>query len=119
MTDLSRRGFLGAILAAAVAPAIIRTPGLIMPVKPILDLRPMNPDYLDGLDRLQRALCEPILVRAEHLLPPYSGPVIARLDPPPRPFRHPDLVALLDEARAKLIAEERFGTFVPGMAVSA
>lgn len=32
--NLSRRGFLGSIIAAAVAPAIIRTPGLIMPIKP-------------------------------------------------------------------------------------
>lgn len=33
---MNRRGFLGGLLAAAVAPAIIRTPGLIMPIKPAL-----------------------------------------------------------------------------------
>ncbi len=32
----SRRGFLGLLAAAAVAPAIIRTPGLLMPIKPSL-----------------------------------------------------------------------------------
>lgn len=32
---MNRRGFLGGIIAAAVAPAIIRTPGLIMPIKPL------------------------------------------------------------------------------------
>ena len=33
---ISRRGFLGSIIAAACAPAIIRTPGLLMPIKPVL-----------------------------------------------------------------------------------
>ncbi len=37
MSALNRRGFLSGIIAACVAPAIIRTPGLIMPVKPILE----------------------------------------------------------------------------------
>ncbi|TXH08099.1 MAG: hypothetical protein E6R03_18520 [Hyphomicrobiaceae bacterium] len=37
---MKRRGFLGGLLAAAVAPAIIRTPGLIMPIKPVLGLKP-------------------------------------------------------------------------------
>lgn len=32
---LRRRGFLGGMLAALAAPAIIRTPGLLMPVKPV------------------------------------------------------------------------------------
>ncbi len=36
MKDLSRRGFLSGIIAACAAPAIIRTPGLIMPIKPAL-----------------------------------------------------------------------------------
>jgi hypothetical protein len=30
---IARRGFLGGLLAALAAPAIIRTPGLLMPVK--------------------------------------------------------------------------------------
>jgi hypothetical protein len=34
--NLSRRSLIGGIIAAAVAPAIIRTPGLIMPIKPAL-----------------------------------------------------------------------------------
>lgn len=33
---MNRRGFLTSLLAAAVAPAIIRTPGLLMPIKPKL-----------------------------------------------------------------------------------
>jgi len=37
---MNRRGFLTGIIAAAAAPAIIRTPGLIMPIKPALVLPP-------------------------------------------------------------------------------
>lgn len=33
---LNRRGFLGAILAAGVAPIVITTPGLLMPVRSIV-----------------------------------------------------------------------------------
>ena len=33
---MNRRGFLTGIIAACVAPAIIRTSGLIMPIKPAL-----------------------------------------------------------------------------------
>lgn len=36
----TRRGFIGAVLASAVAPAIITTPGLLMPVR-----RPIIFDY--------------------------------------------------------------------------
>ena len=32
---LQRRGFLGALAATLCAPAIIRTPGLLMPVRPL------------------------------------------------------------------------------------
>ena len=32
----TRRGFLGGLLVALAAPAIVRTPGLLMPVKPVL-----------------------------------------------------------------------------------
>ena len=35
---LARRGFLGGLGALLAAPAIIRTPGLLMPVKPVLPL---------------------------------------------------------------------------------
>lgn len=34
--NLGRRGFLGALAAGICAPAIIRTPGLLMPIKPNL-----------------------------------------------------------------------------------
>ena len=34
--SLSRRNFLVGILAAAVAPAFIRTQGLLMPIKPLI-----------------------------------------------------------------------------------
>lgn len=34
---LSRRGLLGGLLAAVAAPAIIRTPGLLMPIRPLLE----------------------------------------------------------------------------------
>lgn len=33
---ITRRGFLGGIIAACAAPPIIRTPGLLMPVKPLV-----------------------------------------------------------------------------------
>lgn len=35
MIDVNRRGFLGAIISAAVAPAIIKA-GVLMPIKPAL-----------------------------------------------------------------------------------
>jgi hypothetical protein len=38
--SISRRGFLGGIVAALAAPAIIRTPGLLMPVKRALIVEP-------------------------------------------------------------------------------
>lgn len=34
---ISRRGMLGGLLAGLAAPAIIRTPGLLMPIRPVLD----------------------------------------------------------------------------------
>ena len=36
MENLGRRGFLGALAAGIFAPAIIKTPGLLMPIKPSL-----------------------------------------------------------------------------------
>lgn len=36
MTTTSRRGFIAGIIAAAAAPAIIRIPGILMPVRPVL-----------------------------------------------------------------------------------
>jgi len=35
MADLNRRRFLTGLAAVACAPAIIRTPGLLMPIKPV------------------------------------------------------------------------------------
>lgn len=34
---MDRRRFLSGILAAATAPAIIKTPGLLMPIKPVIE----------------------------------------------------------------------------------
>lgn len=48
MPSLSRRGFLAGLIAAAVAPAIIRTPGLIMPIKPALTTGPYVIDTTAG-----------------------------------------------------------------------
>lgn len=36
MAEPSRRGFLGGLIAAVTAPVIIKTPGLLMPIKPLL-----------------------------------------------------------------------------------
>jgi|SRR5580700_4923208 hypothetical protein len=33
---MNRRGFLGSLLASLAAPAIIRTPGLLMPIRPLV-----------------------------------------------------------------------------------
>lgn len=38
--DMKRRGFIGALGAALFAPAVIRTPGLLMPVK-ALEIPPL------------------------------------------------------------------------------
>lgn len=55
---MNRRGFLTGIIAAAAAPVIIRTPGLIMPIKPrLIDVGSAvnswgQGTYYDALDRL-------------------------------------------------------------------
>ena len=46
--SLSRRGFFGGVLATLAAPAIIRTPGLLMPVKPVLIRRTPEADYIEA-----------------------------------------------------------------------
>lgn len=47
---MNRRGFLAGIIAAAVAPAIIRTAGLIMPIKPALvALPPFEIGRIEGV----------------------------------------------------------------------
>lgn len=38
---MRRRGFIAGMAAALVAPAIVRTPGLLMPVKPIVAEPPL------------------------------------------------------------------------------
>lgn len=48
--NLNRRGFLRGVVAAAVAPAIIRTPGLIMPIKPVIQTQ--TGLTLDDIDRI-------------------------------------------------------------------
>lgn len=35
MFDITRRSFIGGVIAAMAAPAIIRTSGLVMPIKPL------------------------------------------------------------------------------------
>jgi hypothetical protein len=40
---LDRRGFLRGLIGALAAPAIIRTPGLLMPVKPLLEVPVFEP----------------------------------------------------------------------------
>lgn len=45
---MNRRGFLTGIIAACVAPAIIRTSGLIMPIKPALVTHPFEIWEYDG-----------------------------------------------------------------------
>lgn len=50
--DLSRRGLLVGILAAACAPVIIRTEGLIMPIKPSLVATPRVGFMQIYIDRL-------------------------------------------------------------------
>lgn len=36
MSDLSRRNFLAGIIAAATAPAFIKTAGILMPIRPLI-----------------------------------------------------------------------------------
>lgn len=46
MVELTRRGFIGGLIGAVVAPAIIKTPGLLMPIKPKLITNSVEIDYL-------------------------------------------------------------------------
>lgn len=46
---MNRRGFLGGLLTALAAPAIIRTPGLLMPVRPPLRFISIDAAGLDVL----------------------------------------------------------------------
>ena len=56
--NLSRRGFLSGIIAACAAPAIIRTAGLIMPIKPTFVRGPYLTEQilLDFNEQLHAAL---------------------------------------------------------------
>lgn len=125
--SLSRRGFLGAALAAAVAPAIIRTPGILMPIRPglvVVDQMPTGDEYLDGLMRrirshlIERAIRPPIVLN-EKTSAAYAADVARGFDLSPGAvnsvrFRHPDLVAL-DTARAQLVAAESHSVLLPGL----
>lgn len=63
---ISRRGFLGGLAAALAAPAIIRTPGLLMPVRP---LRVASEHLGDALPYLGVEHVEWYGVRVSHLWP--------------------------------------------------
>lgn len=111
---MNRRGFLGGLIAAAVAPAIIRTPGLIMPIKPslvLVDRMPVGDEYLEGLTRrirahlIERATRPPIVLN-QMSAAAYAAHVAQGFALSPgavNSFRHPDLVAL-DNLRGQLLA---------------
>jgi hypothetical protein len=46
---VNRRGFLGGLLVALAAPVVIRTPGLLMPVKPLFGSHPGGVDLRPGV----------------------------------------------------------------------
>lgn len=46
MIQMRRRGFLSGLGAMLAAPAIIRTPGLIMPVRPMIKARQIGVTYM-------------------------------------------------------------------------
>ena len=52
-TNFSRRGLFGGAFAALAAPAIIRTPGLLMPVKRLLSANEVIPLRYLGLSALK------------------------------------------------------------------
>ena len=62
MAMLERRSFLGACIAAAAAPVIIRTPGLLMPVKPALVWREQTLDLITLSTPVMSAYAMPLLV---------------------------------------------------------
>lgn len=62
MVSISRRSFLSSIIAAAVAPAIVRS-GLIMPIKPPLVL---GPPFITAL--LQKRILEAREIMAANIL---------------------------------------------------
>ncbi len=53
---IGRRGFLAGIIAAAAAPALVMTPGLIMPIKPKLVAAPIVNIERGGLLLMERTL---------------------------------------------------------------
>lgn len=88
---LQRRSFLAGILAACTAPAIIRTPGILMPVRPLIVVPPLvassmwhhialvrkNGELIFRFDGSTEPLQEPALE-----LPVSSGPGFANFDLP-------------------------------------
>ncbi len=111
MIATSRRGLLG-MFAAGAAAVIVRTPGLLMPIKPLVEARGESltltfideasdfpPDFLDGFaQRIASTLIygEPMVMPTEfsgfrHLidLRPGAvnrGPLLTLLQPPERPM---------------------------------
>lgn len=72
--NLSRRKFFA---LAAVAPAIIRTPGLLMPIKPTLSGRPRLD--IDRIMEIQYRMANPPLTAEESDVLVYGSPDAAML----------------------------------------
>lgn len=76
----TRRGFLGAILAAAAAPAIITTPGILMPVRKIIAPE-SSPDFRDDIiegdfgEAGFIVLAHPSILEDLKSLPEFSAPM--------------------------------------------
>lgn len=96
---IERRGFIGGLIAALAAPAIIRTPGLLMPVRsfdPIVGpIYPNGPykTFSDELAMVTRAALVPSLfVQIMEAARPYHAPAYRTLPrqalPDPTQPRH-------------------------------
>ena len=72
---MNRRGFLTGIIAACVAPAIIKTPGLLMPIKPALVTTPWEVwEYHGPIDQMDFiAIVHPLQERWLRDIEQYTG----------------------------------------------
>jgi len=75
MGGMNRRGFLLGILAVGAAPAIIRTPGLIMPIKPLsLNPRAALDEILGGRDlSLMMQILDDLAIYGRAFISPTGG----------------------------------------------
>jgi len=73
---LSRRGLLGTMLAA---PAIVRTPGLLRPTKPIRDHALFQIDELDLFRRDPAAFMLRFTLKNSHTLPNWQRDALLEL----------------------------------------